>query len=220
GGTIFLDEITEMPIALQAKLLRVLQEGSVERLGGNRSVELDLRVIAACNRDPRAAVREGRLREDLYYRLNVFALELPPLRRRIDDLPELVRHLASRQSRRIEVSPAALACLAAYDWPGNVRELDNVVQRALILCRGSMIDLHHLPADLRGGAAEAAGTAPIEAAPGASLDLAGAVGALEQRYIAEALRRTGDNKRRAAALLGIGERTLWYKLERGRNEAS
>ncbi len=225
-GSIFLDEITEMPMALQAKLLRVLQEGTVERLGSNHSISLDVRVIAACNRDPREAVRDGRLREDLYYRLNVFALALPPLRARREDIPGLVKHLATRQGRQIELAPDALACLLAYDWPGNVRELDNVVQRALVLCRSALIETRHLPADLRElNELPAAQPLPAEASVAESprardnLDLPQAIDGLEQRLIAEALRRTGDNKRRAAALLGISERTLWYKLERAKVDA-
>lgn len=223
GGTIFLDEITEMPIALQSKLLRVLQEGSIERLGSNRSIALDVRVIAACNRDPREAVREGRLREDLYYRLNVFALALPPLRERVDDLPGLVSHLARRQGRRIELTTQALACLKAYRWPGNVRELDNVIQRALVLCRGDLISDEHLPADLHAAVAARPAAAdvppPMQAEP-ATLNLPDAVEQLEQHLIALALQRSGDNKRRAAALLGISERSLWYKLGRARDDTS
>jgi len=224
-GTIFLDEITEMTIALQSKLLRVLQESRIERLGSNRAVELDMRVIAACNQDPREAVRAGRLREDLFYRLNVFALALPPLRQRTDDIEGLVAHLAARQGRTIELSPEALRCLRAYAWPGNVRELDNVVQRALILCRDKVLQTRHLPADLLAPAQEREGGAePVTAAQrpdppiteAESLDIAQATTALEDRMIAEALRRSGDNKRRAAALLGISERTLWYKLGRAK----
>jgi two-component system response regulator AtoC len=229
-GTIFLDEITEMPIALQSKLLRVLQEGRLERLGSNRTIELDMRVIAACNVDPREAVRTGRLREDLYYRLNVFSLALPPLRERVEDIEGLVQHLAARAGRRVAFAPDALACLQGYAWPGNVRELDNVVQRALILCSGERIERRHLPADLTAASASAvpAPASTDAAGPGAgagagaaaadvpegSLDLAEATVHLEDRLITEALRRTGDNKRRAAALLGISERTLWYKLGR------
>jgi two-component system response regulator AtoC len=220
-GTIFLDEITEMPIALQAKLLRVIQEGKVERLGSNRSIALDLRIIAACNRDPREAIRDGKLREDLYYRLNVFALVLPPLRDRRDDISDLVTHFAARQGRKVILGEGVLACLTAYDWPGNVRELDNVVQRALVLGRGERIELAQLPADLRGGSSvlplPAVTLSPeTDIAAVESLELAVAVEAVEASYIAEALRRSGDNKRRAAALLGISERSLWYKLERGR----
>jgi len=225
-GTIFLDEITEMPVALQSKLLRVLQESSIERIGSNRTIDLDMRVIAATNRDPREAVRAGSLREDLYYRLNVFSLALPPLRERRDDIEGLAHALAARQGRRIELLPQALERLMAYDWPGNVRELDNVVQRALILCGGQAVAPRHLPADLIGTAPGVIGTPAVaattpanaegEGAPTGSLDLAQATEALEDRLIAEALRRSGDNKRKAAALLGISERTLWYKLGRQR----
>jgi two-component system response regulator AtoC len=219
-GTIFLDEITEMPIALQSKLLRVLQESRIERLGSNRSIDLDMRVIAACNQDPREAIRTGRLREDLFYRLNVFAIALPPLRERVDDIEGLVRHLAARQGRRVDLDADALACLQSYDWPGNVRELDNVVQRALILSRASLIELHHLPADLKPSRqtppSKMENPVNFDPAAGGSLDLdlGRATEALEDRMIAEALRQSGDNKRRAAALLGVSERTLWYKLGR------
>ena len=222
-GTIFLDEITEMPIGLQAKLLRVLQEGSIERLGSNRTIALDLRVIAACNRDPRLAIQEGRLREDLFYRLNVFSLALPPLRERVDDVPRLAVHLAARQGRHVEFSGDALAALCRYAWPGNVRELDNVVQRALVLCASSLIETRHLPSDLGHSPPGAVGDVPsLEAtqrSPGSledadDLDLPAAITALEQRMIASALRICGDNKRRVAARLGISERTLWYKLGR------
>ncbi len=218
-GTIFLDEVTEMPIGLQSKLLRVLQDSRIERLGSNRTIELDLRVIAACNSDPREAIQAGKLREDLYYRLNVFALALPPLRERIDDLPGLVVHLAARQGREIDLSPQALQTLIAYRWPGNVRELDNVVQRALILSRDRLIELHHLPQDIVDSRASVvAQVLHVDSASESlnSLDLARAVEALEQRLIVEALRQSGDNKRRAATLLGVSERTLWYKLGRGK----
>jgi len=219
-GTIFLDEITEMPIGLQSKLLRVLQESRIERLGGNRSIDLDMRVVAACNQDPREAIRAGTLREDLFYRLNVFSLALPALRDRPDDIEGLVSHLAAKQGRSVDLSPEALACLRRYSWPGNVRELENVVQRALILSRERTIELQHLPADISTGVTP---PAPPRAPPDVvadlatasiSLDLGQATEALEERLIAEALRRTDDNKRRAAALLGISERTLWYKLGR------
>jgi two-component system response regulator AtoC len=217
GGTIFLDEITEMPIALQAKLLRVLQEARVERLGSNRSIELDMRVIAACNHDPREAVRAGRLREDLFYRLNVFSLALPPLRERLTDIEGLIQNLARRQGRRIELAPEALALLKGYAWPGNVRELDNVVQRALILAGEARIEARHLPADLRPAVAGGLPATTGEAVEGAELlDLQQATEALEGRLIARALELTGDNKRKAAAILGISERTLWYKLGRTR----
>ena len=221
-GTIFLDEITEMPIGLQSKLLRVLQESKLERLGGNRTVDLDMRVVSACNQDPREAIRTGRLREDLFYRLNVFSLVLPSLRERSEDIEGLVYHLAAKHGRSVELSSDALACLQQYAWPGNVRELENVVQRALILSGDRMIQPHHLPADMSSmlqfqpvaAANSDATTEPALASM--SLDLGRATEALEEQLIAQALRRTADNKRRAAALLGISERSLWYKLGRSK----
>jgi two-component system response regulator AtoC len=208
SGTLFLDEITEMPLALQAKLLRALQEGVIERLGGHRPINVDIRIVAATNRDPQQAVRDGRLREDLYYRLNVFRLDLPPLRIRIDDIPLLAQHFTLR--RGMEITPAALARLAAYHWPGNVRELENVLERAAIVCGGDTIDATHLPADI------APSTAPSAAAPPApeNLSIPLASETLEKQLIAEALRQTGGNKSKAARLLDISERSLWYKLTR------
>ncbi len=214
GGTIFLDEITEMPVALQSKLLRVLQEGVVERLGGNRRIELDLRVIAASNRMPRTAIQDGRLREDLYYRLNVFAIELPPLRDRREDLAALIEHFvaenATAQPPRPSITTAALEYLRLYHWPGNVRELGNMVERGLILSGGKSLDLGHFPLD-----AEPA-TPLVGAADegGADLRLEPAVAALENRLLAEALRRSEGNKTRAAQLLQISERSIFYKLKK------
>jgi len=215
GGTVFLDEITEMPIALQSKLLRVLQEGVVERLGGNTPIELDLRVIAATNRVPRQAVHDGRLREDLYYRLNVFNIELPPLRDRLEDIPDLAAHFL-RACHPGPQAPAitaqALEYLQQYRWPGNVRELGNMVERASILSGGAPLDLAHFPLD-EGAAADgpALPAAPPEAG---NLDMDAAVETLERRLIAEALRQSGGNKTRAAQLLRISERSIWYKLKK------
>ena len=209
GGTLFLDEITEMPLALQAKLLRALQEGVIERLGGHRPINVDIRIVAATNRDPQQAVRDGLLREDLYYRLNVFRLDLPPLRTRIDDIPLLVQHFTLR--RGMEITPEALARLAAYHWPGNVRELENVLERAAIVCGGDTIDAVHLPADIAPSTTPSA-TATSLAPETLSIPLASE--ALEKQLIAEALRQTGGNKSKAARLLDISERSLWYKLTR------
>jgi two-component system response regulator AtoC len=213
GGTIFLDEITEMPMALQTKLLRVLQEGTVERLGGNRSITLDVRVIAATNRPPREAVRDNRLREDLYYRLNVFSLDLPPLRERLEDLPELVRHFVAVHagtSRRLPaISDATIAHLSAYRWPGNVRELANLVERALILSSGDTLEPAHFPLDQ---AVESPATGAAAPTPELGLDVA--VKALETKLIQEALRLNNNNKTRAAQLLQISERSIWYKIKK------
>ncbi len=219
-GTLFLDEITEMPVALQSKLLRVLQDGIVERLGGDRGIELDVRVIAATNRAPQQAIRDGRLREDLYFRLNVFAIELPPLRARREDLPELVRHfIALHAPAQPQAAPAApgisaqaLEHLQRYDWPGNVRELSNMIERALILSGGRPLDLTHFPlaGAPRGTTAPSAPDTPLD------LRLEPAVEALEIRLISEALRQSDGNKSRAAQLLQISERSVWYKLKKYR----
>jgi two-component system response regulator AtoC len=219
GGTLFLDEITEMQPALQAKLLRVLQEGVVERLGSNHAVDVDVRVIAATNRAPREAISDGKLREDLYYRIQVFTVDLPPLRKRLEDIPLLAEHFLAKHGAKLSVavhgiSPAAVACLQGYGWPGNVREMENVMERAVVLSGGERVDVRHLPLEIAEHApyAEAAGdAAPVEAA---GLSLEPAVEALERDYISRALVQTSGNKTRAARLLEISERTLWYKLKK------
>lgn len=217
GGTIFLDEITEMPMALQAKLLRVLQEGQLERLGGNQTISLNARVIAASNRRPRQAVAEGRLREDLFYRLNVFSIELPPLRDRLEDIPALVAHFATNFAVGAPPSPpmteAALEYLQLHQWPGNVRELANAVERALILSGGHSIDLSQIVSD---SSTDEAPPAENDGAAITDLRLDPAVEALEVRLIAEAMRRAGGNKTRAAQILQISERSVFYKIKKYR----
>ncbi|MCB5208136.1 sigma-54-dependent transcriptional regulator [Methylovorus mays] len=210
GGTLFLDEVTEMPVNLQAKLLRALQEGVIERLGSNRATAVDIRVIAATNRDPMQAVKEGKLREDLYYRLNVFRIDLPPLRDRSGDIPLLVSHFL--QKRQASISEAALFALQSYAWPGNVRELENVLERACIVCGKSPIEPQHLPADILQSSPLPATAAGENAAAVLSLPLA--TEALEKKLIEAALRQSKGNKSRAAKLLDISERSLWYKLSR------
>jgi two-component system, NtrC family, response regulator AtoC len=214
-GTIFLDEISEMPIALQAKLLRVLQEGHVERLGGNDTIDLDVRVIAATNRKPLQAIAEGRLREDLFYRLNVFAIDLPPLRERREDIPALVDHFtvsfATRPPPSPIITPAALEYLGLHQWPGNVRELGNAIERGLILSGGSIIDLSHLAIDTLSDAPTAS---LVSSDASTDLNLNAAVGALESQMIAEAMRRSGGSKTRAAQLLQISERSVFYKIKK------
>jgi two-component system response regulator AtoC len=214
GGTLFLDELTEMPIALQAKLLRVLQENEVERVGGNRRIPIDVRIIAATNRDPRQAIADGRLREDLYYRVNVFNIELPPLRQRKADIPALVANFLAKLGVG-GIDPATLETLQRYDWPGNVRELQNVIERAAVLAQGGMIGAGHLPREIT----EPAASAPAVAVPPrVSLALNPAVEKLEENLIHEALGRAGGNKTKAARLLDISERSLWYKLKKYRIE--
>jgi two-component system response regulator AtoC len=215
----FLDEVTEMPIGLQGKLLRVLQEGVVERLGTQVPIALDLRVVAATNRDPALAMAEGRLRADLYYRLNVLQVEVPPLRERREDIPPLAEHFLDRYSRELgrrppRLAPETIERLRAYPWPGNVREMQNLMERAAVLARGDEITPDQLPREL---AATPPVPAPAGAAPAAhdgSLALQPQVDALELVRIREALRRTGDNKSAAARLLEISERSLWYKLKK------
>lgn len=214
GGTLFLDEITEMPIQLQSKLLRVLQEGVVEKLGGNRPLQLDVRVVAATNRDPMQAVREGKLREDVYYRLNVIQLAVPALRQRLEDLPSLAAFFLRK--RQCTLSAAAFICMQQYHWPGNVRELENVLERAAILAGGSQILAHHLPADIAQHAANDAGAMPasttrVNHEPQA-LSIPVATEAIERRLILQALDVCQGNKTKAAKLLEISERSLWNKL--------
>ena len=214
-GTLFLDEIAEMTPATQVKLLRVLQERKFRRLGGRVEQDVDVRVIAATNIDPVVAIREGKLREDLYYRLNVFTVVLPPLRERKDDLPLLIQafieEFNARDNRAVKsVSPEAMRLLHQYDWPGNVRELRNVIERATILARGDRIEPAHLPPL---GAAPHAAQAPppahgVTIAPGMTVDEA------EQKLILATLASAGGNKTRAAEMLGISLKTLHNKLNR------
>ena len=150
GGTLFLDEVGELPPAAQVKLLRALQEGEVEPVGGRKSVKVDVRIISATNRDLIADVKAGRFREDLFYRLHVFPISVPPLRQRIEDIPELARHflarLAAEEGKRVRaIEPAALALLSAYRWPGNVRQLENAIFRAVVLTDGEQIGVHEFP---------------------------------------------------------------------------
>jgi two-component system response regulator AtoC len=210
GGTLFLDEVTEMPLALQAKLLRALQENVIERLGSNRPIAVDIRVLAATNRDPLQAVAEGKLREDLYYRLNVFRIDLPPLRERRDDIELLARHFLHQ--RHLQLDTAALNALQEYAWPGNVRELANILERAAIMCSGNTITWRQLPADLLQEMADASPENLVTESIAELPKLPDAVTALERSLIKAALRQTQGNKSKAAKLLGISERSLWYKL--------
>jgi DNA-binding NtrC family response regulator len=202
GGTLFLDEIGELSANLQAKLLRVLQEKEFERVGGERTIQADVRVIAATHQDLVARLQDGRFREDLYYRINVVSLRVPPLRERPSDLPELVEHFLRKHgqdSGRTEMSFSedAMAQLAAHDWPGNVRELSNVVERAVVLAPEDVIGLADLPAGL-GGSAD-----PNNCGDLVSLGFHEAVNESKRRIIGEALVRCGGHQTRAAELLGL-----------------
>ena len=213
GGTLFLDEIGDMAFPLQAKLLRVVQEGLIERIGSNRRIAVDVRVISSTHRDLPAGIRDGRFREDLYYRLNVFEIRLPPLRERRADIPQLAAFFLDRFARELgrslTLTPDTIQRLEHYDWPGNVRELQNLMERAAVLSDGPEVDPNVFRVLLP------AATAPDEAAPSPEgLLLEPAVEAVERKLILRALGEAGDNKARAAKLLGVSERTLWYKLKR------
>jgi two-component system, response regulator FlrC len=215
GGTLLLDEISEMPLALQAKLLRVLQEREVERVGGKRPIALDIRVLATSNRDMAAEVKAGRFREDLFYRLNVFPLTIPSLRERRADILPLCRHFlalqGSRGGRVLRLDTAAEAKLAAYDWPGNVRELENVLQRAAILAPGELIDADSLPLAGFTLTTEVSLT-PAPVSIGANPISPANMKDLERQHILDTLARVGGSRKKAVELLGISERTLRYKL--------
>jgi two-component system response regulator FlrC len=221
AGTLLLDEVSEMHVMLQAKLLRVLQEREVERIGGRGAIPLDVRVLATTNQDLRALVRAGRFREDLYYRLSVFPVALPPLRARTRDIAPLARHFirqAAGAGRPVpQLTPPALAALERYPWPGNVRELANLMQRAVILSAGRDIDLDALrfetPPAAETAAAPAAPSAVEEPARQAPAGLHDNLQSVEGQLIIEALHRAGSRKR-AAEMLGISPRTLRYKLAR------
>ncbi len=212
GGTLFLDEVGEMEPLLQVKLLRVLQERTFERVGGDRPRRADVRVVCATNLDLEAAVRQGRFRKDLYYRINVFPIRLPALRERGDDVLLLARHFLGRfageMGRRVtDLSPQAEAALLGHPWEGNVRELRNVIERAVILCRGPLLGVEHVPAVAGGGPAPPPAPGDFVLPPG-GVDLE----ALERDLVAQAMAAAGGNKSRAAALLGLTRATLRYRL--------
>ncbi len=224
GGTLLLDELAEMPIGTQAKLLRVLEDSRVRRLGGKTETLVDVRVVAATNRPPEEAIRKSLLREDLYYRLNVFGLELPPLRRRLDDIPVLVEAIIGDLNRKhgirvTGIDSAVLACLQRHDWPGNVRELRNVLERAAIVAGSGLISLPHIPPSL-GQANANASTGSIGSPADAASDgesvripVGTTVNQAEKSLILLTLAHTKNNKTRAAEILGISLKTLFNKLK-------
>jgi transcriptional regulator with PAS, ATPase and Fis domain len=216
GGTLMLDEIGDMPVGTQAKLLRVLEERKIRRLGARSEQEVDVRVLAATNRDPGEAVAEGHLRSDLYYRLNVFHIHMPPLREHIEDLPAMadamVLEMNQKHGRRVSgVGPSILERMMAYDWPGNARELRNAIERAVILCPdGAPLDASHLPpqfgkAQPLSAMASDASVVPVRV--GTTVDEG------ERMLILRTLESTGQNKTRAAEILGISLKTLHNKLK-------
>ncbi|RKX60477.1 MAG: sigma-54-dependent Fis family transcriptional regulator [Thermodesulfobacteriota bacterium] len=206
NGTMFLDEIGEMPLSAQAKFLRILQEKAFERVGGTTTLNTSARIIAATNQDLMAGIREKRFREDLYYRLNVFPINLPPLRDRLESIQVLTDYLVRSISMRVgkkvsEISKDTLRQIKSYEWPGNVRELHNVIERAIILSRDSRLTLPSLT------------TSPVEIAPGSATKRLRSLRDLEKEAIEETIRETDGHRRNAAKILGISIRTLQYKLK-------
>ena len=204
-----------MPLSTQVKILRVLQERTFEPVGSAQSRSVDVRIIAASNKDLREAVRQGSFREDLFYRLNVFPIPLPPLRERVEDIPLLVEHFMRQFALSIGkrlggFSPGALSAMAAYHWPGNVRELQNVVERSIIVAKASIVDVGDLPRDLfgrrEGKAGEGLGLVPQ--------DLDAELAGIERGFILEALRRSSGVQVKAAEMLGISERSLWHRIKK------
>jgi DNA-binding NtrC family response regulator len=214
GGTLLLDEIGEMPIGTQAKLLRVLEDRKLRRLGSKSETTVDVRVIAATNKQPEEAVAKGELRNDLYYRLNVFSIHMPPLREHKEDLPDLVKNLIqeidAKHSRNVAmVSEAVMNVFSSYAWPGNVRELRNVLERAIIVCEGSVIETRHLPP----GFGQVIAKPPVLEANAVRLGVGTTVGEAERLLIMKTLESTNNNKTRAAEILGISLKTLHNKLK-------
>jgi len=217
GGTLFLDEITEIPALLQVKLLRAIQVREIRRVGDTRDVKTDVRLIAASNRDLETAVRDGVMREDLFYRLNVLPIHLPPLRERREDIPLLIAHFLQKFSKDLGkdvrgVTPEALAVLERYHWPGNIRELENVLERAIVLGAADMLNADSLPESVR---RERPTRGPeLVDIPEEGLDLEATLDDLERRYLQRALDRTGGVQTKAAELLRMTFRQFRYKLQK------
>ncbi|WP_003544475.1 sigma-54-dependent transcriptional regulator [Desulfotomaculum nigrificans] len=215
-GTLFLDEITEMPLSMQVKLLRVLQEKTFERVGGTESIQVDVRVIAATNRDPMECIKKGTFREDLYYRLNVLPIKLPPLRERVEDIPLLVMHFLKKfnPSKEPAISPDAMGLLSTYQWPGNIRELQNVIERAVILSQGQEIKPYHLPKEIQktdtNKGSEEQNTSLVINFPDQGISLE----ELEKELILKALEKSNGNQTKASQLLGITRSALLYRAQK------
>ena len=210
GGTIFLDEINNMPMSLQMKLLRVLQHKTYERVGGNETLTTDVRIIAATNSDIEQDVRSGKIREDLFYRLNVIHIRIPSLHERVEDIPSLVEHFCKKYSpsNKIVVSPEVLKRFAVYHWPGNVRELENIIQRMIVMAQGDVITTEYLPLNFH--------AAPIEPGPADASDersFRDQVKDFERTVIIHALRKSVGNQSKAAVLLKMSRRLLFEKIK-------
>jgi len=211
GGTLFLDEIGDMPLNLQAKLLRILQEQEFYRVGGNRTIKVDVRIIASTNKNVEEMVQQGTFREDLFYRLNVFSLHLPPLRERKEDIALLVDYFLERVPQKAEISPLALQMLVAFSWPGNIRELQNTIESAAVIADNGYIEPAQLPGKISGVFCSP-DTADISVQANTTLDQQ--LREIEKSMIIEALRKTGGVQVRATELLGINQRSLWHRIKK------
>ena len=209
-GTLFLDEIGDMPLKLQSKILRVIQEKEFYRVGGSSTVKVDVRFIASTNQNLEKMVQEGAFREDLYYRLNVFTLHLPPLRERKEDIPLLVDCFLKNLPKKVEISSIALQMIMAYSWPGNIRELKNVIESAAVIAENGFIE----PAQLPGSITGIFNTNPKEVSLPVNLSLDDRINEIEKSMIIEALRKTGGVQVRATELLGINQRSLWHRIKK------
>ncbi|MGA7614933.1 MAG: sigma-54 dependent transcriptional regulator [Thermoanaerobaculia bacterium] len=219
GGTVFLDEITEMPLDLQVKLLRVLEEQKFRRVGGNEEIPIDARIIAASNRDPIKAIEDGKMREDLYYRLNVFPIEVPPLRHRTEDIPLFafffLEKLNESEEKTVEkIAPEFIDVLTQYEWPGNVRELRNVINRAFIMARGDTLTVETLPEKVKRGVA----SAEKKSSQSITIELGLPIEEVEKRVIEETLAMTEGDRKKAAEILGISTKTLSNKTRKYESE--
>jgi two-component system, NtrC family, response regulator AtoC len=217
GGTVFLDEITEMPIELQVKLLRVLEESKFRRVGGNEEINIDARIIAASNRDPQKAIADGRLREDLFYRLNVFPIDVPPLRERLEDLPLFshffLQKLNETEDKKVEnIDGEFIEALSQYEWPGNVRELRNVINRAFIMARTNTLTVECLPEKFLGARRKKSRTS-------VTLPLGAPMEEIERIVIEETLNMTDGDRRKTADILGISYKTLYNKTKKYKQDS-
>jgi len=208
GGTVFLDEIGDMPLATQAKLLRAIQEKEFERVGGTSPVRVDVRFIAASNKDLLQLIKGGTFREDLYFRLNVFSITLPPLRERREDIAILSAYFLEHSPKRAQLSTAALQVLIGYNWSGNIRELKNTMERASILSEDGIIDVRHLPENIRHGGGQ------LVSMPKDRLPLNEQIDLIEKEMIIGALKETGGVQVKAAGILGINQRSLWHRIKK------
>ncbi len=207
GGAVFLDEIGDMPLATQAKLLRVLQEKEFERVGGNVPIRVDVRIIAATNKDLPKMIKEGLFREDLYFRLNVFSIYLPPLCKRLEDIPLLANFFLNEFTKRVNLSPGALQLFICYSWPGNIRELRNVLEQASVLAEKDIVEPRHLPDIIRRHSS-------IEKITNIDVPLDDRLIIMEKEMIINALKITGGVQVKAANILGINQRSLWHRIKK------